>query len=67
MATTALGAIAQRLSGEALIAVTVVQRHLGKLDHGSGLGKQLTALGQLGGAMAVGQEAVMPNPLKPVR
>ncbi len=67
VATSTLWAVTQRPAGQQLVAVTVVERHIRNLDHGGGFGEQLPAEGQLGRAVAVGQEAVMPNPLKPVR
>ncbi len=64
---TALRAVAQGLAGKQLVVVVVVQRHIREFRNGRGFGEQLPAPGQLGRAMTVGQETIMPNPLESAR
>ncbi len=61
---SAFRTVTQGFSGEQLVAITVVHRHVLNLDNGCGFRKQLPATGQLGRTVSVGQKAVMPNPLK---
>ena len=63
----AFRAVTQRLAGEQLVAVPVVQRHIRHLDNGRRFCKQLSATSELDCAVAVGQQAVMPNPLESAR
>ena len=63
MTLPALRTIKQRLAGEQQIAVTVVERRIGTRHHGHGSRDQRPTKGQLRRAMAVGQKAVMANPL----
>ncbi len=65
--TPALRTVAQRLTGELLVAVAVVCRRIGKCDDGDGRAKRLPAVGEFDCAMAIGQEAAMANPLEPAR
>lgn len=56
----------QRFAGEQFVAVAVVWRRIGKFDGGRRYGEQLPTAGQFDHAIAIGQEAVMPDPLEPV-
>lgn len=67
MATAALRTVTQRPAGELLVPVAVVETSIGDLDDGIGFGEQLPATGKLSSAVAVGQEAVVANPLQPAR
>ena len=64
VALAALRAVPQRLAGELLVAVAIVQRRRGKGDDGRRCGEQLSAARQLGRAVAVGQQAVVPYALE---
>lgn len=60
----AFRAVAQRLAGEQLVAVAVVQRYFRDLDNGCGFGEQLPAPCEFYRAAPVGEKAVMPDPLE---
>ncbi len=67
VATTALWAITQGLAGELLVAVAIIQRGISECGGRIGCFEQLPTAGKFDGAIAVGQKAVMPNPLEPAR
>ena len=65
MTLTTLRAIPQRPAGELLIAVTVVERFIGKIDDRHRCGKQLPTAQQFLCAVAIRLQPVMPNTLQP--